>query len=128
MNLRKDHCRTSERPANTLQLTEGGRRARARARRLRRPSPRSGGPGSPARRRAPRTGGGRPAAALSSEQRTPARNAPRNLTTKQRAPVAPVPIGRVGGSSSFHQTQTTLGNGYLGSRIDEERSKMRYLV
>ena len=23
---------------------------------------------------------------------------------------------------------TTLGNGYLGSRIDEERSKMRYLV
>lgn len=22
----------------------------------------------------------------------------------------------------------TLGNGYLGSRIDEERSKMRYLV
>ena len=25
-------------------------------------------------------------------------------------------------------TNTTLGNGYLGSRIDEERSKMRYLV
>lgn len=24
--------------------------------------------------------------------------------------------------------KTTLGNGYLGSRIDEERSKMRYLV
>lgn len=23
---------------------------------------------------------------------------------------------------------TTLGNGYLGSRIDEERSNMRYLV
>lgn len=23
---------------------------------------------------------------------------------------------------------TTLGNGYLGSRIDEERSEMRYLV
>ncbi|PPZ38291.1 hypothetical protein C5P26_26495, partial [Escherichia coli] len=26
------------------------------------------------------------------------------------------------------RTRTTLGNGYLGSRIDEERSKMRYLV
>lgn len=25
-------------------------------------------------------------------------------------------------------TLTTLGNGYLGSRIDEERSEMRYLV
>ncbi|KAI3485487.1 hypothetical protein L1887_51168 [Cichorium endivia] len=25
------------------------------------------------------------------------------------------------------ESQTTLGNGYLGSRIDEERSKMRYL-
>src|SRR6185312_5977971 len=25
-------------------------------------------------------------------------------------------------------TNTTLGNRYLGSRIDEERSKMRYLV
>ncbi|GLT35345.1 hypothetical protein SLA2020_098090 [Shorea laevis] len=25
-------------------------------------------------------------------------------------------------------TKTTLGNKYLGSRIDEERSKMRYLV
>ena len=24
--------------------------------------------------------------------------------------------------------RTTLGNGYLGSRIDEERSEMRYLV
>ncbi|CAN7092681.1 unnamed protein product, partial [Brassica rapa subsp. narinosa] len=25
------------------------------------------------------------------------------------------------------KSKTTLGNGYLGSRIDEERSKMRYL-
>jgi trehalose/maltose hydrolase-like predicted phosphorylase len=35
-------------------------------------------------------------------------------------------------SFSLHNTRgvtdTTLGNGYLGSRIDEERSKMRYLV
>lgn len=26
------------------------------------------------------------------------------------------------------KSKTTLGNGYLGSRIDEERSEMRYLV
>ena len=25
-------------------------------------------------------------------------------------------------------TEMTLGNGYLGSRIDEERSEMRYVV
>ena len=28
----------------------------------------------------------------------------------------------------FYIIHTTLGNGYLGSRIDEERSEMRYLV
>ena len=28
----------------------------------------------------------------------------------------------------FYLIHTTLGNGYLGSRIDEERSEMRYLV
>lgn len=27
-----------------------------------------------------------------------------------------------------YKIHTTLGNGYLGSRIDEERSEMRYLV
>lgn len=33
-------------------------------------------------------------------------------------------------SAAIHHiiTITTLGNGYLGSRIDEERSEMRYLV
>ena len=30
--------------------------------------------------------------------------------------------------SDYILIHTTLGNGYLGSRIDEERSKMRYLV
>jgi hypothetical protein len=30
--------------------------------------------------------------------------------------------------SSYTLIDTTIGNGYLGSRIDEERSKMRYLV
>ena len=29
---------------------------------------------------------------------------------------------------ALSKIKTTLGNGYLGSRIDEERSKMRYLV
>lgn len=37
-----------------------------------------------------------------------------------------VPIGRALDFSRVHRT--TLGNGYLGSRIDEERSEMRYLV
>jgi hypothetical protein len=27
-----------------------------------------------------------------------------------------------------HKQKTTLNNGYLGSRIDEERSEMRYVV
>lgn len=38
-----------------------------------------------------------------------------------------VPLGR---AQDFNRVlhQTTLGNGYLGSRIDEERSEMRYLV
>ena len=31
-------------------------------------------------------------------------------------------------SYSVLYVKTTLGNGYLGSRIDEERSEMRYLV
>lgn len=30
--------------------------------------------------------------------------------------------------ASERLTKTTPGNGYLGSRIDEERSEMRYLV
>ena len=28
----------------------------------------------------------------------------------------------------LHQTKTTLNDGYLGSRNDEERSEMRYVV
>ncbi len=62
-----------------------------------------------------------------------ANNEPRRGTrqgTSQRSNALPSPRSRRRGlgSSPFHQTQTTLGNGYLGSRIDEERSKMRYLV
>lgn len=36
--------------------------------------------------------------------------------------------GARGGTCASFETKTTLGNGYLGSRIDEERSEMRYLV
>jgi trehalose/maltose hydrolase-like predicted phosphorylase len=32
------------------------------------------------------------------------------------------------GVDVLYLSKTTLGNGYLGSRIDEERSEMRYLV
>lgn len=35
---------------------------------------------------------------------------------------------RAAGRLPVKNTRTTLGNGYLGSRIDEERSEMRYLV
>jgi hypothetical protein len=33
-----------------------------------------------------------------------------------------------GRKASVKQTETTLNNGYLGSRNDEERSEMRYVV
>lgn len=36
--------------------------------------------------------------------------------------------GRPPPASRSYKIHTTLGNGYLGSRIDEERSEMRYLV
>lgn len=43
------------------------------------------------------------------------------------APMAPV-RGVAVGMRRILKVKTTLGNGYLGSRIDEERSEMRYLV
>ena len=46
---------------------------------------------------------------------------------RERVPVAPETV-RAGGVVVFKYVKTTLGNGYLGSRIDEERSEMRYLV
>ena len=46
---------------------------------------------------------------------------------RQPSPSRPV-RGSCGGKRAALLTQTTLGNGYLGSRIDEERSEMRYLV
>ena len=37
-------------------------------------------------------------------------------------------VGRLDSSLPTKQPETTLNNGYLGSRIDEERSEMRYVV
>ena len=41
---------------------------------------------------------------------------------------APETVRMSKATPSFIVSITTLGNGYLGSRIDEERSEMRYLV
>jgi hypothetical protein len=37
-------------------------------------------------------------------------------------------IDRLGLEPNDHLTKTTLNNGYLGSRNDEERSEMRYVM
>ena len=38
------------------------------------------------------------------------------------------PFAGANGLLHLNTNKMTLGNGYLGSRIDEERSEMRYLV
>ena len=60
------------------------------------------------------------------EQQTPARDAPRKNETNGACPEPRDAEAR--GRRVLHVCKTTLGNGYLGSRIDEERSEMRYLV
>ena len=45
-----------------------------------------------------------------------------------RAAAAAAPTPSTGRREIKVLTYKTLGNGYLGPRIDEERSKMRYLV
>ncbi|KAJ1416891.1 hypothetical protein SESBI_17054 [Sesbania bispinosa] len=60
---------------------------------------------------------------------TPALNAPRNYNS-QAVAVDPETV-LVQGISQLNTSllnTMTLGNGYLGSCIDEERSEMRYLV
>ena len=47
---------------------------------------------------------------------------------KKRAPAQDPETVLLGLRFPLSKSITTLGNGYLGSRIDEERSKMRYLV
>ncbi len=92
MNSRRIIVEPPNDPRTRLQLTE--RRSAARARRLRRLSP-AREASEPRPPPCPRTGGAA-RGALSSEQRTPALNAPRNLTTKQRAPAALAPTARLG--------------------------------
>ena len=55
-----------------------------------------------------------------------ARSAKENIN---KGLIHPLPFaGHRGLGKASFKTETTLGNGYLGSRIDEERSEMRYLV
>lgn len=59
-------------------------------------------------------------------------NNPRRQTRQGKRSTSVLPRrpgdGARAGSDARHVSITTLGNGYLGSRIDEERSEMRYLV
>lgn len=49
--------------------------------------------------------------------------------SNERRPAVPETVHVRGGRHTYTCISiTTLGNGYLGSRIDEERSEMRYLV
>ena len=131
MNLRKDHCRdlpsstTSERVPQHLARARGGGSGRER--------PRPKGPGRARALPAPeRAHGGRAGLAPLRSRAAPERNhgavrAKENLKTtpargRERSRSSP------DGQSLYELFKTTLGNGYLGSRIDEERSEMRYLV
>ena len=105
MNLRKDHCRDPDEDdrerVNENAAGEGSSR-----------------PGAvpPLRHRAARRG---------HDRRTPARRAPRNTKLGSGGPARRAREAR---RAEDARNRTTLGNGYLGSRIDEERSEMRYLV
>lgn len=79
----------------------------------RRPSP------PPARHVALRAGLTNPGAESAKENRN---EAPDPLSCPVRG------VHGLGASVCLLNVKTTLGNGYLGSRIDEERSEMRYLV
>ena len=60
--------------------------------------------------------------------RSSVRSALRNNELGSGGPLGVRRGARCVGDSSESINQTTLGNGYLGSCIDEERSEMRYLV
>jgi hypothetical protein len=105
VNLRKDHCRNlHSRTTRELVTTDGGRGAFV-------------APSPPLRAGTSR---------LLPANRTPARNAPRK--SNQESHAGGPGHGAPPASASYELFKTTLGNGYLGSRIDEERSEMRYLV
>lgn len=104
MNLRKDHCRDpDEDDRERVNETPPGRDSP-------RPGivpPRRASPGAARTIDIPRRGGRQGTLTSGAE-------APRRAREAIRA--------------DDNRNRTTLGNGYLGSRIDEERSEMRYLV
>ncbi len=112
VNLRKDHCIDQTQTANQRIPAGGPTRAACAPVPDRRPGSRgpvrSGGLGRPL----PFTGKGRTRSA-----KPPIKSTTRNILKILTAALC----GR-------RQPKTTLNNGYLGSRIDEERSEMRYVV
>lgn len=65
---------------------------------------------------------------VSPENNEPRRNPRQGNCTSDPAVPAPETASGHGMRRHVITIATTLGNGYLGSRIDEERSEMRYLV
>ncbi|EIE19811.1 hypothetical protein COCSUDRAFT_19213 [Coccomyxa subellipsoidea C-169] len=112
VNLRKDHCIDQTQTANQRIPAGGPARAACAPVPDRRPGSRgpvrSGGLGRPL----PFTGKDRTRSA-----KPPIKSTTRNILKILTAALC----GR-------RQPKTTLNNGYLGSRIDEERSEMRYVV
>ena len=120
MNLRKDHCRYL--PEADREHVLNGSRGRGAGllvplRVLGDPPP------APSRRRAGLTNPGAECAKENRNEAPSLRPSPVRGMLRTGGTDARQSITRVSES-----IKTTLGNGYLGSRIDEERSKMRYLV
>jgi hypothetical protein len=66
-------------------------------------------------------------AAFSAAQTNPGAKSRQGSSNELALPCRPRDGVRLGVRRILY-VKTTLGNGYLGSRIDEERSEMRYLV
>ena len=105
MNLRKDHCRCLSKNKTVAHVTE---RCRGGARCL--PGPTGFFPH--ALRGASVAG----------------RNTARDDAKEHEKAEAPASRSATAPGAEANEKNTTLGNGYLGSRIDEERSEMRYVV
>ena len=71
----------------------------------------------------PAANNGRPLASLARAGLAAARPLPPLSHT-----LTPQPFTPRGSRRGLNLTKTTLNNGYLGSRNDEERSEMRYVV
>ena len=72
--------------------------------------------------------GGREGGRKGGRNRTHGADGVKEHLTKARLAGGADGPGRPPPASRSYKIDTTLGNGYLGSRIDEERSEMRYLV